>query len=218
MKKITAMLMALTMAALTLTGCSNDEGSSSVAGQNVSGFPSESEVFTTTAPTEAVTEPTTEDNSLIMADTREELAKGLLEAILTEDKDTVIRYGFSSKIYSQMQEAITESKEKAELGVEDVIATSDFEIYFTGPSKSEVGSATDKVYVYIISPKLTFIELGSFTIQYDYDAEKYLFKKSSDAYSYAKSYNLDDESLTDYGYTNYYDKAVDGLKNAQLVS
>ncbi len=49
MKKITAMLIALTMAALTLTGCSNDESSSSAAGQNVSGLSSESEAFTTTA-------------------------------------------------------------------------------------------------------------------------------------------------------------------------
>lgn len=54
MKKITAMLMALTMAALALTGCSTDENSSAVTEQNVSGLSSESETFVTTSTTEEV--------------------------------------------------------------------------------------------------------------------------------------------------------------------
>lgn len=178
MKKITAMLIALTMAALTLTGCSSDEGSSSVTEQNVSGLPSENETFVTTSTTEEVTEESTEeDNSLITADTREELAKGLLEAICAGDKDTVGRYGVTNKNYTSMQEAITKGKEKAELSTTDVVTVSDFEIYITGPYKGgtcdALESAYDKAYVYVISPTLTTVSFH-FQITYDYDMEQYV--------------------------------------------
>ncbi len=174
MKKMTAMLIALTMAVLTLTGCSNEEGSPSVTEQNVSGLTSESETFVTTSTTEEVTE---EDNSLITADTREELAKGLLEAICAGDKDTVGRYGVTNKNYTSMQEAITKGKEKAELSTTDAVTVSDFEIYITGPYKGgtcdALESAYDKAYVYVISPTLTTVSFH-FQITYDYDMEQYV--------------------------------------------
>lgn len=178
MKKITAMLIALTIAALSLTGCSNDEGTSSVTEQNVSGLTSENETFVTTSTTEEVTEESTEeDNSLITADTREELAKGLLEALLTEDKDTVIRYGVSNKNYTSMREAISKGKDNAGLSDTDEVTISDFEIYITGPFKGSVcealNSEYDKAFVYIISPTLTTVSLH-FQIIYDYDMEQYV--------------------------------------------
>lgn len=211
MKKFTAMLMALTMAALTLTGCSSEEGSSSVTEQNV-------ETFVTTSITEEVKEEMTEeDNSIILADTREELVIGLLEAILAEDKDKVMKYNFSSKSYTKIQESLSDSKIKAGLSKNDALTSEDFEIYLTGPNKSSVNSTTDKVFVYIISPKLTMLEIGAFVIEYDFDTEKYMFSYSKGEGSVSHSYSADDEYLTDYGYSNYYDRIIGSFKNAQLV-
>lgn len=217
MKKITAMIMALTIAALSLTGCSSDEGTSSTTEQNISGLSSESEAFVTTSTPEIVTEETTKDTSPITADTREELAIGLLEAVLTDDKDTAKRYNVSSKIYASIQTALEESKEKAEIGEEEILTVNDFEIYFTGPNSSQVGDDTDTVYMTIISQKLSSIELGTFTILYDFDTEKYMFKKTSDRYNYATFADSNAEHLVDYGYETQYEYMSSKLKNGQLV-
>ena len=129
----------------------------------------------TTVSTMPVT-TTEEDNSIITADTREELAKGLLEAILAGDKDTAKRYGVSNKNYILMQEALTKGKEKAELSTIDVVTVSDFEIYITGPYNGEpckpLESVYDKAFVYVISSKLPTVSLH-FQIKYDYDLEQY---------------------------------------------
>ncbi len=212
MKKITAMLMALTIAALSLTSCSNDEGTSSVTEQNVSGLTSESETFVTTSTTEEITE---DDNSLITADTREELAKGLLEAICAGDKDTVKRYGVTDKIYASIQTTLSEGKANAGLSESDEITVSDFEIYFYGPNYSAVGSATDEVYVDIISQKLSSIDLGTFVILFNYDTEVYYLKKTSNNYSYSSS---NEKSAINNGYASRYEYMLSFLGNAQLVS
>lgn len=217
MKKITAMLIALTMAALTLTGCSSDEGSSSVTEQNVSGLASENETFVTTTTTAPIpTETTTEDNSLITADTREELAKGLLEAICAGDKDTIKRYGFSNKAYTSTQEILTESKEKAGLSVTDEVTATDFEIYITGPSDGGpyevLDSSYDRGYVYIISPKLSSIEY-KFQIVYDYDLEQYAIDADDRV---GKSANSGD-AYADNGYATHYDSVLPKLINVQPI-
>lgn len=208
MKKITAMLIALTMAALTLTGCSSDEGSSSVTEQNVSGLSSENETFVTTSTTEEVTEESTEeDNSLITADTREELAKGLLEAICASDKDTVGRYGFSNKAYNLMQDILLESKEKAGLNSSDEVISADFNIYlhskFDGSNYHKVDSEYNDVYVVIISEKLSSLEL-KFTILYDDELEKYIFKSSERVGESAdEGFSSKYETIYDYHYDKF---------------
>lgn len=199
MKKITAMLMALTMAALTLTGCSGNEGSSSATERNVSVLSSENETFITTAPP---AETTTEDNSIISADTREELAKGLLEVICAGDKDTMKRYGFSNKAYNITQDVLLESKENAGLSSSDEITSADFEIYlhsrFDGGNFHKVTSKYKDTYVVIISEKLPSI-CFNFTIIYDDDSEKYVFRKTEKVgESYNGAYTNKHETIYDY--------------------
>ena len=116
MKKITAMLIALTMAALTLTGCSK-EGSSSVTEQNVSGLSSENETFVTTSTTEEVTEESTEDVIIHRSSPHiEELLVGILNAIGShneEEYNTYIspenrnhkKYGYEA-VHGQFVEAL----------------------------------------------------------------------------------------------------------------
>lgn len=93
MKKITAMLIALTMAALTLTGCSSDEGSSSVTEQNVSGLSSENETFVTTSTTEEVTEESEEEVIIHRSSPHmEELLVGILNAIGSHNEEEYNTY------------------------------------------------------------------------------------------------------------------------------
>ncbi len=207
MKKITAMLMALTIAALSLTGCSSDEGSSSVTEQDVSGLSSENETFVTTSTIEEVTEETTEeDNSLITADTREELVVGLIDSICTGDKDTVKRYGFSNKAYTSMEEILTESKEKVGLNSSDIVTAADFSVYiyskFDGWSYYEVDSEQSDAYVVVISEKLPSLEF-KFTILYDYDLETYIFE-NDDRVGSSKDEGFSDTYKTIFDY--HYDK------------
>lgn len=216
MKRITAMLMAImTFAAVSLTGCSDN----SALSKDVSGLSSEKETFgttsvTTTAPAETSAE---EDNSIITADTREELTKGLLEAILADDKDTVLRYNFSKKAYTKTMEALVEAKEKAGLNDSDVLTIDDFEIYITGPSHSEVGSATANTYVEIISKKLSSLLLGPYMIIYDYDSEQYMIDYLKGDGRVAYSADSDSEYAQN-GYDSYYDYVVERFWKVQPVA
>lgn len=146
---------------------------------------------------------TEEDNSIITADTREELAKGLLEAILAGDKDTAKRYGVSSEDYALMQEDLINGKEKIGLGVNDKVTASDFEIYITGPYSFMDGtykpleSAYDKAFVYVISPTLTTVSFH-FQIVYDFDLEQYTV-------------------YTAFADGTHYDKLQPRLANEQLI-
>lgn len=109
--------MALTIAALSLTGCSSDEGSSSVTEQNVSGLSSENETFVTTSTTEEVTEETTEEVIIHRSSPHmEELLVGILNAIGShneEEYNTYIspeyhnhkKYGYEA-VHGQFVEAL----------------------------------------------------------------------------------------------------------------
>ncbi len=79
--------MALTMAALSLTGCSNEESSSTVSEDNSITTPSfENSDFTYTSNFQIeYTETTTEAPKQIMAESKEELLKGFLNAIGSQD-------------------------------------------------------------------------------------------------------------------------------------
>lgn len=117
MKKITAMLMALTVAALSLTGCSNDESSSSASEQNISGLSSENETFVTTSSTEEVVEETTEEVIIHRSSPHmEELLIGIINAIGShneEEYNTYIspeyhnhkKYGYEA-VHGQFVEAL----------------------------------------------------------------------------------------------------------------
>lgn len=146
-------------------------------------------------------EITEEDDSLIAAKTREELAKGLLEAICAGDKDTVERYGVSNKNYISMQEALTNGKKETELSDTDQVSVSDFEIYITGPYKGNIceslKSEYDKAFVYVISPTLTTVSFH-FQIIYDYDIEQYII----------------DSAFVD---GTHYDKLLPRLSNEQPI-
>lgn len=212
MKRITAMLMAMAFAAVSLTGCSN----SSTSSENVSGISSEQDSFFTASSTTVPEETSQEkDNSIITADTREELAKGFLEAIIADDKDTILRYNVSKKIYVQISEAVSQAKERAGLNESDELSLDDFEIYIYGANYSAVGSAADTVYGDILSPKLSSFSY-SFTIQYDYDTEKYTFKRTSDSYRYAYSASSNSEYAQN-GFDSYYDYCLTRLKKAQKI-
>lgn len=108
MKKITAMLMALTMATLSLTGCSN-EGSSTVSEDNSITIPSfENSDFTYTSNFQIeYTETTTEAPKRIMAETKEELLKGFLNAIGSQDGEMYELYtlGTDSPSWDKFNEA-----------------------------------------------------------------------------------------------------------------
>ncbi len=166
-------------------------------------------------PVKTDTEQTTQDTSPITADTREELAKSFLEAILAGDKNMTKRYNVSSKIYAQIQEALSESKAKAGFSDEDVLTIDDFEIYFYGPMWSAYNPTDERVNMTILSKKLSSFSLDR-TIVYDYDAEQYKFQKTSDLVNYSDS---NEESAINNGYTSKYEyQLAYFLKNAHLVS
>lgn len=214
MKRITAMLMAMAFAAVSLTGCSN----SSTSSDNVSGISSEQESFVTTSSTTVPEETSQEkDNSIITADTREELAKGLLEAIIADDKDTILRYNVSKKIYVQISEAVSQAKERAGLNESDELSLDDFEIYITGSNNQPLSSEYEKAHCYVFSQKLSSIKLGGFTIIYDYDLETYSFEKTKDMLSYAKSASSTSEYAQN-GYDSYYDYMIGSFKKVEPIS
>lgn len=214
MKRITAMLMAMAFAAVSLTGCSNN----STFSDNVSEISSEQESFVTTSFTTVPEETSQEkDNSIITADTREELAKGFLEAIIADDKDTILRYNVSKKIYVQISEAVSQAKERAGLNESDELSLDDFEIYITGSNKSPLSSEYEKAHCYVFSQKLSSIQLGGFTIVYDYDLETYSFEKTKDSLSYGKSASSNSEYAQN-GYDSYYDYMIGSFKKVEPIS
>lgn len=220
MKKIITSIVALVLVGATLTGCAQD-GTSSLATseQDISGLSSETETFVTTTTEEIVT-TTEEDTSLITADTREELAIGLLEAICADDEKTIKRYGYSSKAYTRMIDNLRKSKQNAGLSEDEVIATSDFEIYISDGWGMDMeidyihnpeASKYDNASVYIISSKLPSI-VFVFRIDYDYDTQKY------NLYSYdgiGEVADADKEYMGDF--TNIYDQYSYGFSNGNIL-
>lgn len=184
MKKITAMLIALTMAALTLTGCSKDEGSSSVTEQNVSGLSSENETFVTTSTTEEVTE----EEVIIHRSSPhiEELLVGILNAIGShneEEYNTYIspenrnhkRYSYES-VHGQFVEALY----NAGLDHKAIYTYEDFTAY--------------KYFGYVMyfndNPDILF-EIGSQVLDFDVETECYsimgiTFDMREDSFEYAQ--------------------------------
>ena len=139
LKKSTSLFLAVSIAVL-FSSCSNPNTDSSDT-NSTSSAPSQSvtssdetgkteENITSSLSSETIENDTSssEDTSQITADTREELAKGLLEAILTEDNDTAKRYGVTNKNYTLMQEALKQGKEKEGVDSSYKVTISDFEI------------------------------------------------------------------------------------------
>ena len=188
LKKATSLLLSVGLSALLLSSCGTPEAVSSAGGETTSlateGGTSSTETEErkeniTPVPTESSqsSDPAADDTSPITADTREELAKGLLEAILSEDKDTAKRYGVTNKNYTLMQEALKQGKEEQGKTSSYEATSSDFEIYITGAYKGgtcdALKSEYEKAFVYVISPTLPTVSFH-FQITYDYDIERYV--------------------------------------------
>lgn len=172
MKKITAMLMALTMAALTLTGCSSDEGSSSVTEQNVSGLSSENETFVTTSTTEEVTEESEEEVIIHRSSPHiEELLVGILNAIGShneEEYNTYIapenrnhkKYGYEA-VHGQFVEALY----KAGLDHKAIYTYEDFTAFEYAKYNIYFNENPDAIQFYIGGQALNFdIETETYSI------------------------------------------------------
>ena len=187
MKKITTMLIALTMAALTLTGCSNEEGSSSVTEQNVSGLTSENETFVTISTTEEVTEESEEEVIIHRSSPHiEELLVGILNAIGShneEEYNTYIspenrnhkRYSYEA-VHGQFVEVLY----NAGLDHKAIYTYEDFTAY--------------KYFGYVMyfneNPDILF-EIGSQVLDFDIETECYsimgiTFDMREDSFEYAK--------------------------------
>lgn len=195
MKKITAMLIALTMAALTLTGCSNEEGSSSVTEQNVSGLTSENETFVTISTTEEVTEESEEEVIIHRSSPHiEELLVGILNAIGShneEEYNSYIspknrnhkRYSYEA-VHGQFVEALYNAglDHKAIYTYEDFTAYEYFgyEIHFNE------------------NPTIISFAIGEQALNFDIETECYsILGMSFETYSYGDKYAKEDGTLLD---------------------
>ncbi len=187
--------------------------------QDISGLSSETETFVTTTTEEIVT-TTEEDTSLITADTREELAIGLLEAICADDEKTIKRYGYSNKAYTLIMNNLQESKLNAGLSEDEVIDSTDFEIYISDPWSYGMkidyihnleASKYDRACVYIISKELSSLLL-KFTIDYDYDTQKYNLYSSERIGEVAET-----DRKYDYDFTSLYEQYSYGFSKGNIL-
>lgn len=174
MKRITAMLMAMAFAAVSLTGCSN----SSTSSDNVSEISSEQESFVTTSSTTAPEDTSSETEKEIIhktAPTMGELLIGIANAIGSHNEEEYNTYISASsrtdknKSYKAIHKKFVAALKAAGLDTEKTYTYKDFTFF-------KYDAAPDYSYEFFLNEATDTIrfDMGKFSYGYNDETGEYV--------------------------------------------
>lgn len=204
MKKIAALVSTLVFV-LTLTACGGKEES------NITNIPLATdapEVLTTTTTTE---QPVEEETGYIESATREELVKGMLNALGSHDEKTFCRYfqpssklpTYASDLYENFHKGFCQGLSDSGLDYKAEYSYEDFEIYIYSSDTGDL-TETKKAIVNILCPKVPNYGI-LMMIEFDFDSEVYFFPLNTvaDALADYDQYNSSVKYFASQGLTPY---------------
>lgn len=206
MKKIAALISVFVLT-LTLTACGSKEESGIT---NIPLATDAPEVLTTTTATEPPVEE--EETGYIASTTREELVKGMLNALGSHDEKTFCRYfqpssklpTYASDLYENFHKGFCKGLSDNGLDYKAEYSYKDFEIYISSADTDDL-TETKKARVNIFSPLIPNLHI-LMTIEFDFDTETYYFPLifiSNEIVGKTEQYQCSKEHFASRGLTPY---------------